>query len=133
MKEETTQERKTAQKRNPEPAAETPAPDSGQKLYTKPELEAFIAEIGRKVVDKNPAYLHSMLAVNHLLRQPNLKEVLDEEMKEQLKDIWVKLKTTGITLNDPPVLFGIPENSINYDATSEIVDEEGSAGDGAAK
>jgi hypothetical protein len=99
-----------------------------QKFYTKAEIEAFVAEIGRKVVDSNPAYLHSMLALNHLLRQPNLKDLLDSELKEQLKDIWLKLKTTGLQVQDPPILFGIPDNAINYEAgnveTGEVSEKE---------
>ena len=95
-----------------------------QSVFTKAQLEAFVAEISRKVVDTNPAYLHSMLALNYLLRQPNLKELLDPDLKEQLKDIWLKLKTTGLQLQDPPILFGIPDNAINYDATLDVAEEE---------
>ena len=104
------------------------APEA-QKVYTKTEIEAFVAEIGRKVVDTNPAYLHSMLALNHILRQPNLKEQLDDELLEQLKDIWLKLKTTGLLLQDPPVLFGIPVNTINYEEASEAVEASESSAD----
>jgi len=89
------------------------------KLYSKKELQAFVAEISRKVVDKEPAYLHSMLAMNHILRQPNLPELLDGDLKDQLKDLWVKLKTTGLNLQDPPILFGIGDSAINYDETSD--------------
>ncbi len=103
------------------------------KVYTKKELEAFVAEIGRKVVDKEPAYLHSMLAMNHILRQPNLSELLDKDLREQLKDIWLKLKTTGLHLQDPPVLFGINDASINYDDAQDVSEDDAHSGDGAAK
>lgn len=99
------------------------APVEATKLYTKKEFEAFAAEIARKVVDKEPAYLHSMLAMNHILRQPNLPEVLDADLKDQLKDLWLKLKTTGLNLQDPPILFGLGENSINYDEPADPTDD----------
>ena len=98
-------------------------PVEATKLYTKKEFEAFAAEIARKVVDKEPAYLHSMLAMNHILRQPNLPEVLDADLKDQLKDLWLKLKTTGLNLQDPPILFGLGENSINYDEQADSTDD----------
>ena len=93
------------------------------KVYTKKELTAFVTEIARKVVDKEPAYLHSMLALNHILRQPNLPEILDADVKEQLKDLWVKLKTTGLHLQDPPILFGISDSAINYEEAVDSGDE----------
>jgi len=105
----------------PEAKAE-PAAAELPKIYTRKELEAFIVEIAAKVVDKEPAYLHSMLAMNHILRQPNLHELLDADLKEQLKDIWLKLKTTGLQLQDPPILFGIDENSIEYGEAAEAAE-----------
>ena len=98
-------------------------PLEATKLYTKKEFEAFAAEIARKVVDKEPAYLHSMLAMNHILRQPNLPEVLDADLKDQLKDLWVKLKTTGLHLQDPPILFGIGENTIIYEEAADPTED----------
>ena len=109
---------------------ETLSEQEAPKVYTKKELEAFVAEISRKVVDSNPAYLHAMLSLNHLLRLPTLKELMDDDLKEQLKDIWVKLKTTGILqLQDPPILFGIPDNAINFDEPAEGADPVPSVGE----
>ncbi len=105
----------------PESKTETAATEL-PKIYTKKELAAFVTEIAGKVVDKEPAYLHSMLAMNHILRQPNLHELLDADLKEQLKDVWLKLKTTGLQLQDPPILFGIPEGSIEYGETAETAE-----------
>ena len=84
------------------------------RVYNRAELVAFIGEINKQVVDKSPAYLHSILALNHVLRQPNLSQLLDKDIKQQLQDIWAKLKTTGLELQDPPVLFGVPEGTIIY-------------------
>ncbi len=90
------------------------------KLYTKKEIEAFIAEIGKKIVSDKPAYMHSMLAINQLLRQPNLPKLMDDELKEQLKDIWLKLiKSTGLQLANPPILFGYPEVHVVVDDSLE--------------
>ena len=90
--------------------------DGAQKQLSKEEIERFVADIGRRVVDSKTAYMHSLLALNHILRQPNLKDLLDDDLREQMKDIWVKLmKSTGLQLVNPPILFGVAENQIQWD------------------
>lgn len=80
-----------------------------ERLYTKQEIENFVAEISRQVVGSSTAYMHAMLALNHILRQSNAEEFLDHDVKEQIKDLWIKLKSMGLQLNDPPILFGAPD------------------------
>ena len=75
------------------------------KIYTKKEVQTFIAEISQRVLEPNTSHLHSVLAINHLLRQSNMPELLDGDLRDQLKDLWIKLKSTGVQLNDPPLLF----------------------------
>ena len=36
--------------------------------------------------------------------------MLDEKLKEQMHDLWIKLKSLGVQLSDPPLLFGLPAN-----------------------
>src|SRR5262245_46879872 len=76
------------------------------KIYTKREIQTFIGEISKRVLEPNTSHLHSVLAINHLLRQANMPELLDNDLRAQLKDLWIKLKSTGMQLNDPPLLFG---------------------------
>jgi hypothetical protein len=45
-----------------------------------------------------------------MMRLPNAAELFDDELKAQMKDLWIKLKSTGIKLTDPPLLFGLPED-----------------------
>ncbi len=99
-------------------SSHTPMPliDGTDRRYSKEEIERFVADIGRRVVDSNAAYMHSLLALNHILRQPNLPEVIDDELRDQMKDIWVKLmKSTGLQLVNPPILFGIADGLIQWD------------------
>ena len=43
-------------------------------------------------------------------------KVHDDDLREQMKDIWVKLmKSTGLQLVNPPILFGVAENQIQWD------------------
>lgn len=79
------------------------------KTYSKKELKAYIADLEERVVNTSGAHLHSLVAINEILRSPGVDSVLDEGMKGQLKDLWIKLSSAGIQLTNPPLLFGLPE------------------------
>ena len=95
-----------------------------RKNYTKEELQAFLADIEEKVVESNEAYLHSIVALNELLSLPNAADLLDDELRSRVKDLWIKLKSSGVHLNDPPLLFGLPENFGKEEEEDEIVPPE---------
>ena len=80
-----------------------------QKVYTRKDLQEFLDAIARECVTGSAGYIHSMFALNKLLRLPNATDLFDEKLKSQAKDLWLKLKSTGLQLNDPPLLFGIQE------------------------
>lgn len=77
--------------------------------YTKAEILDFIGEINKQIVGSSKSTMHSLLALNHILRAPNARQVVDADLKQQLKDIWLKLKSSGLQLQDPPLLFGPPQ------------------------
>ncbi len=72
-------------------------------------LADFISDISSKSVSPNESLLHCAVAINQILINPETSLLLDEDLKSQLKDVWLKLKNTGIDLIDPPGLFGLPE------------------------
>ena len=80
-----------------------------KKVYTREEIVVYLTEIAKKVLDTKSSYLHSMLALNELLRLPNAGELFTGDLKDQARDLWLKLKSTGIQINDPPILFGLPK------------------------
>ena len=80
------------------------------QLCSKEEIQAYLTELEKRVIESEGSYLHSILALDKLLRLPNAEEVIDEQMKSQMRDLWIKLKSSGIKLADPPLLFGLPEN-----------------------
>lgn len=79
--------------------------ETKKKQMTKKELTSFLAEIEKQVVASDKNYLPSMLALNEVLRQPNAAKLLDKALKDQARDLWVKIKSTGLELTDPPILF----------------------------
>lgn len=90
--------------------------------YSKEELKAYLADIERKLVESNGAYMHSLVALNEILRHPDVPALLDPELKSQMQDIWIKLKSTGIQLAEPPLLFGLPQDFAKEQ--EEISEEE---------
>lgn len=76
--------------------------------YTRDECDSFLTDIERHVLESHGSYLHSVLAINHLLESPSASEILDKELKERLRELWLKIKASGFQLNDPPILFGMP-------------------------
>ena len=79
------------------------------KAYTKRDVTGFLADISEQIVDSQGNYLHSFIALNEILNQPNAEKVFDEELKSKAKELWIKLKASGLEVNDPPLLFGVPE------------------------
>ena len=96
--------------------------------FTKDEVVAFVKDIELKLMGNTGANLHSIVALNKIFRASNINELLDSELKERIKDLWIKLKSTGILLVDPPIIFGLPkdfEAKLAEDSESEDVPELG--------
>lgn len=78
-------------------------------INTKEELASFLEIISRKLDTSDDSYLHSMLALNYILRQQNATVMLDENLKQMAREVWKKIQSAGITLKDPPILFDVTE------------------------
>lgn len=85
----------------------------------KKQVRAYIADIESKVAADQGADMASLIALNHLLTMPNAEKVLDEDLRRQLKDLWQRLKAKGVQLDDPPLLFGLPEGFGEEEAEEE--------------
>jgi hypothetical protein len=92
--------------------------NSGDGRQAREELAEFLAEIGSAILSTEGASMHAVAALNHLLRAPDAPELFDDELKELARDLWLKIKSAGIQLNDPPLLFGYPPLS-EEEASSE--------------
>lgn len=70
---------------------------------TREDVQRTLERLAASVVDSH--FIQSMILLDHVLRQPNSRELFDAEMREQARDLWLKMKSTGLKLNDPPLLF----------------------------
>ena len=90
---------------------------------TREALEQYLSEMEERVIDeKQGAFLHSVVAINQVFRHPDLPGLLNDELKSQMKDLWLKLKAGGMKLNDPPLLFGLPADFAEKDEV-DVEDE----------
>lgn len=80
-----------------------------QKVYTRDDVVETLQVVEKKIVESHSSYIHSMLVLNNLLRQPNAHEIFDDELKERARDLWAKVSLTGMQITNPPLLFGQPK------------------------
>lgn len=78
------------------------------KVFTKEDVRDALAVIAEKIVEPHAAFAHAVLFLDRLLRSPAASEIFDEDLKTQARDLWLKVKSTGFQLADPPFLFGTP-------------------------
>lgn len=76
-----------------------------EKIYSKKDVEDALVTIAKKVVESHAGFVHSMIFLDHLLRLPNARDLFDKDLKNQARDLWLKVKSAGFQLNDPPILF----------------------------
>lgn len=91
-------------------------------MMDKAEVKSFIADIEKMVASRAGADMASLVALNSLLCHPKAEEIFDDELKSAVKDLWISLKSYGIDLDDPPLLFGLPEG-FGEDESEEIENE----------
>ena len=79
------------------------AKNESGKRYTKKELKAYVADLEEKVVGSTGAHLHSLIAINEILRSPGIESLLDEGLKGQLRDLWIKLRSANCRCRTPSI------------------------------
>jgi hypothetical protein len=77
---------------------------------SRESLTEYIQDIAQKANKLDESRLHCAIAITQILSNASNVTLLDEENKSTLKEVWQKLKSEGIQLEDPPFLFGLPEN-----------------------
>ena len=80
--------------------------DSYGKISNSTDLKAFFRLLLDKMKDDSAAPIYVVGAMNHALTLPNIYEYLDNEGRELARDIWLRLKQSGLQVRNPPLLFG---------------------------
>ena len=55
-------------------------------------LAEYVADISAKCLTPNESLIHCTIAINQILTNAESSALLDEDLKTQLKDVWLKLK-----------------------------------------
>lgn len=82
-------------------------------ISTKEELKAFLVSLRDKMTEQTAAPVYAMGALNHVLNLPSIYSILDKDNKEIARDIWLRLKQSGVHLRNPPLLFGVDEDGLS--------------------
>lgn len=78
--------------------------------YTKEEFESYLSLIEQKLLNSDDSYMHAVLSINDLLQKPDAPDILDEGLAKRAREVWAKIKSMGIVIADPPLLFGLPND-----------------------
>ena len=82
--------------------------DSFGTINNSADLKAFLHTILDKMSEEIAAPIYAVTAMNYLMNMPEIYDLLekDNEAKELARDIWLRLKASGLQLRKPPLLFG---------------------------
>ena len=80
-----------------------------ETVSSKAELKIVLLNIRDKMEEEVAAPIYALSAMNHLMTLPDIYSWLDNENKEIARDIWLRLKQSGLQLRNPPLLFAPDE------------------------
>lgn len=80
-------------------------------IATKADLKNFLMGVRDKMSEEAAAPIYVLGAMNCVLNNPEIYDLLDKANKEVARDIWLRLKQAGVQLKNPPMLFA--ENGEN--------------------
>ncbi|NLF24452.1 MAG: hypothetical protein GX589_02180 [Deltaproteobacteria bacterium] len=82
-----------------------------RNFESKEGLRDFLLNIRDKMTEKSAAPIYALSALNYVMNSAEIYELLDNENKEIARDIWLRLKQSGLQLKDPPLLFAEGEST----------------------
>lgn len=94
-----------AKKSNEETKKSTEQSAHPTSIGSTAELKNFLIALQDKM-NGDAAPIFAVSAMNHVLSLPEIYNYLDTESRELMRAIWLKLKSSGATLRQPPLLFG---------------------------
>lgn len=103
-------EKKTKKEQKTEETKPTPL-DALGNITNKSELNTFLVGLRDRLADESASPIQVLSAMHYVLRQPTVYECLDNENKEIARDIWLRLKKSGMQLRNPPMLFSAEESA----------------------
>jgi len=75
-------------------------------IASKTDLKNYLALLKEKMLSEQAAPIYILGALNNLITMPNIYDFMDKTNQELAKDIWQRLKISGMHVKNPPILFG---------------------------
>lgn len=79
------------------------------EVATKADLKTFLLNVRDKMAEGAAAGIYGLSAINFVLNLPAIGMLLDNDNKELARDIWLRIKQSGLQVRNPPMLFGEDE------------------------
>lgn len=79
--------------------------DDIQGFASTAELKTFLLSVRDRMSEDAAAHIFAATAMKHVLSLSNIYDLFDEETKEIARDIWLRIKQSGMHLKSPPFLF----------------------------
>jgi len=86
--------------------------DGYDVISSKAELKNFLQVLRDRMAERAAAPIYAVSAMNHVLTLPKVYDLLDNENKEIARDIWLRIKQSGMQVKNPPMLFGDEANGV---------------------
>ena len=75
-------------------------------IASRPELKTFLTMVRDKLFSNSAPPIYAVSALQYVFNHPEVYELFDKTNKEIAKEIWLKLKQSGMQIKNPPLLFG---------------------------
>ena len=86
--------------------------DNPPEIKTSSDLKEFLTALRDKMSDQAAAPIYALSAMNYVLNLPEIYSLLDNETKELARDVWLRIKQSGLQIKNPPLLFGQEEPAV---------------------
>lgn len=77
----------------------------GSDILTTDDLKKFLTTVRDRLSDGSGAPVYALGAMSHVLTLNNIYQIMNEENREISRDIWLRLKQSGLHVKSPPMLF----------------------------
>ncbi len=105
MNEKTNNEKKTSKAKTKTESEEFNA----AMITSKTDLKNFLLSIKDKLGVRSAPPIHAVTAMQHVFNLPGIYDLLDKSNRELAREVWIKLKHSGLQLKNPPLLFSAEE------------------------
>lgn len=76
------------------------------EITSNAELKTFLQSLLDRMEEGQVAPIFAFSAINHLLSKSELFSLFCPESKELARDIWLRIKQSGLQVRNPAFLFG---------------------------